>query len=245
MDTRLLLGAAPALLTTAGPGGGSLRANLALNVGDDPALVHGRRAGLSRRLGRAVVWMAQTHSTRVDVVSGSDAGRWEGPEWGPLECDGVVVDARDWPGAPAVAVVVADCLPVLLATADGMTVAAVHAGRRGLAGGILTEAVARLRSLRGEDAEVHAAIGPAICGRCYEVPDSLRAEVARTHPAAWATTSWGTASLDLPAAAREELAGLGVAVRAVGACTRETPVLHSYRRDPACGRQAGVIAPAP
>lgn len=242
-------GRARTCLTEAGAGRDPLRANLGLHVGDSPARVHRRRARLADRVGRPVVWMDQTHSTRVEVLTAADAGRWEGPEWGPLACDGVIVDARGWQGAPAAAVMVADCLPVLLASADGATVAAVHAGRRGLQGGILTACVEAMRALRGDGATgggaLSALIGPAICGACYEVPAALRDEVADGHPAATGTTSWGTPSLDLAAGAREELRGLGVRVDgAPSPCTFETPTLHSYRRDPACGRQAGVVAPA-
>jgi len=244
----LRLGSVRILLTEAGPGDDPLRANVGLHVGDDPVAVHRRRARLAADIGRAVVWMDQTHSARVEVLTAADAGRWTGPEWGPVEADGVVVDARGWADAPAAAVLVADCLPVVLATADGCTVAAVHAGRRGLQDGILTECVARIveRRGRGAPAALRAIIGPAICGACYEVPADLRDRVARTHPGAASTTSWGTPSLDLPRAAGEELRALGVAVdERVWPCTRESLRLHSHRRDPSCGRQAGVVAPGP
>lgn len=257
----LHLGGASATFTRAGAGEDPLRGNLGLHVGDDPARVHRRRAALSGRLGRPVLWMDQTHSTRVlvvaarggvPVVSPADAGGGEvgvprdlPGEWGPLACDAVVVDARDWPGAPAAAVMVADCLPVLLASSDGTLVAAVHAGRRGLDGGILTRAVAAMATVGVGADGLHALIGPAICGRCYEVPDDLRERVAGRHPAARATTSWGTPSLDLTAGAVEEVRAAGVPdVRAVGECTRESADLHSHRRDPRGGRQAGVVVPA-
>lgn len=261
------LGVAAILFTAAGPGTDPLRANLGLHVGDDPTLVHARRSALAREVRRPLVWMDQTHSLEVAVLDGSTAvtappggdtgsgttqrehtpatGRApaEG-EWGTLASDGVVIDARGWPGAPGAAVMVADCLPVLLADSSGEVVAAVHAGRIGLAGGILTRAVSLMVSLVGRADRLHAVIGPSVCGRCYEVPDDLRARVASTHPAASAVTSWGTPSLDLPAGAEEELLGLGlVDVRRDGRCTREDPTWHSHRRDPRCGRQAGVVLP--
>ena len=261
------LGGARVLFTTAGPGTEPLRANLGLHVGDDPDLVHARRSTLARGVGRPLVWMEQTHSVGVALLDRANAvpahrGVDTGPgaareectgvtatapsegEWGTLDADGVVIDARGWPSAPGAAVMVADCLPVLLADSSGEVVAAVHAGRKGLAGGILSRAVSLMAPLVGGADLLHALIGPAVCGRCYEVPAALRAEVARTHPASRSLTSWGTPSLDLPAGAEEELRGLGLLeVRRDGRCTREDPELHSHRRDPRCGRQVGVVLP--
>lgn len=255
-----LPGPATAVFTEAGAGTDPLRANYGLHVGDDPLLVRRRRADLAHRVGRDIVWMDQTHSTRVLTVcpgegralvtdeggSPVDVGPLTGVhpgEWGPLPCDGVVIDGRDWAGAPAAAVMVADCLPVLLADLAGDVVAAVHAGRAGLAGGILSRAVAVVRRLLAGDAELHALIGPCVCGGCYEVPPTMRDEVAAGHPAARSETTWGTPSLDLAAGAAEELRGLGVGVEVLGRCTREDPLLHSHRRDPRSGRQVGVVVP--
>lgn len=244
--------------TEAGAGSDPLRANLGLHVGDDPGLVHRRRRDLSRELSRPLVWMDQTHSTRVltvsvrggrvlvtdedgsPVVAGSSGGATPG-EWGPLPCDGVVVDAHGWEDAPGAAVMVADCLPVLFSDASGEVVAAVHAGRVGLGGGILTRAVEAIRRRAGQGAALSAVVGPCVCGGCYEVPEDMRRELAVTHPAAWAQTRWGTPSLDLSAGAAEELRGLGVDVEESHRCTREDPLLHSHRRDPRSGRQAGIV----
>lgn len=246
--------------TEAGGGTDALRANLGLHVGDDPALVHRRREDLARELGRTVVWMDQTHSTRVLTLSGrtgrplvtdedgspvdvGSAGHLGSGEAGPLPCDGVVVDARGWGRAPAVAVMVADCLPVLLSDTAGDVVAAVHAGRVGLSGGILTRAVRAMERCGAASTQLHAVIGPCVCGRCYEVPEDMRREVAATHPAAWSVTRWGTPSLDLAAGAAQELRGLGVEVEEPRRCTREDVTLHSHRRDPHSGRQAGIVVP--
>lgn len=134
----------------------------------------------------------------------------------------------------------ADCLPVLLADPAAGLVAAAHAGRVGLAAGVLSAAVEGLREA-GADTLV-TWIGPHICGACYEVPAALQEEFAADHPAAAAVTSWGTPALDLGAAAEQQLRELGCAVRRVDPCTRTTPSLHSYRREgAAAGRQAGVI----
>ncbi len=233
------LGGASVAFTRAGAGKERYRGNFGLHVGDDPGDVGRRRALLADEIARPVAWMDQTHSIRVVVLGpGDEVGQ------GPTNGDGLIVDARGWPDAPAPAVMVADCLPVLLSDEAGEVIAAVHAGRAGLAGGILTAAVTAMYALLGPAVALRAAIGPAICGGCYEVPAGLRENVARSHPATWATTTWGTPSLDLAAGAEEELRGLGVVdVWRSPECTRETPTLHSYRREGTCGRQVGVIVP--
>ncbi len=135
---------------------------------------------------------------------------------------------------------VADCLPVLFADPSAGVVGAAHAGRVGLAAGVLVRTVVRLGELGATD--LQAWIGPHICGGCYEVPASLQAEFTVQHPAAAATTSWGTPSLDLGAAAEAQLETLGCAVTRVDPCTFTTPTLHSYRRDgERSGRQLGVV----
>ena len=133
----------------------------------------------------------------------------------------------------------ADCVPVLLAGPGG--VAAVHAGRLGVAAGIVRRAARRLVGT-SPDVPTRAAIGPAIGGCCYEVPSELREQVAAVTPAAWATTRWGTPSLDLPAAVQSQLAEVGVTqVERVGGCTFEDERFFSHRRDPWAGRQAGIV----
>jgi copper oxidase (laccase) domain-containing protein len=109
----------------------------------------------------------------------------------------------------------------------------------GLGAGVLPATVARMAELGA--GRITAWIGPHICGACYEVPAALQAGYCRVHPAALATTSWGTPSLDLGAAAAAQLAELGCTVVRVDPCTRTTPTLHSYRRDGAAsGRQAAL-----
>lgn len=138
---------------------------------------------------------------------------------------------------------VADCVPVLLADPGAGVVAAVHAGRAGVALDVVAATVERMRSAGADD--VHAVVGPHVCGGCYEVPDALRAEVAEQVPATYAETTWGTPSLDLGAGVRSQLEAAGVRadrVREVAGCTREDPTWHSHRRDgSAAGRFAGLV----
>ena len=173
----------------------------------------------------------QVHGTRVLTVDSASDRRAIARE----RADVLVTTDRRL----AVAVRVADCVPVLFADPDAGVVAAAHAGRVGLGAGVLPATVARMAELGA--GHITAWIGPHICGECYEVPAALQAEYGRVHPAALASTSWGTPSLDLGAAAAVQLAALGCTVVRVDPCTRTTPTLHSYRRDGAAsGRQAAL-----
>lgn len=178
--------------------------------------------------------MRQVHGARVGVVDATVASGAE------LRGVDALVTAE---GGRALAVQVADCVPLLLASEAG-PVAAVHIGRRGLVAGIVTAALGALRRLDAPPASLHAALGPAIGGCCYEVPGDLRARVAASHPAAAATTAWGTPALDLPAAVTASLHPAGVTrVLPPPGCTRCDPRQRwfSHRADPDTGRQLGVI----
>jgi YfiH family protein len=135
---------------------------------------------------------------------------------------------------------VADCVPVLLADVQAGVVGAAHAGRQGVALDIVGRTVERMRAL-GAD-RITAWVGPHVCGRCYEVPEQMRDEVAALVPATRAQTTWGTPSLDLGAGVLAQLGAAGVEAVAVERCTLEDPALHSYRRDGAAsGRIAGLV----
>ncbi|WP_257210747.1 polyphenol oxidase family protein [Actinomyces ruminis] len=141
---------------------------------------------------------------------------------------------------------VADCLPLLLAGADGTVVAAVHAGRRGFLADIVPAVVAALVAAGAEPDGIHAAIGPSICGACYEVSAELRAEAAAHEPACACTTRWGTPGINLAAGVTAQLERAGVRhILDVHRCTYEQPDLYSYRRDGVTGRQAGIVLPTP
>ena len=148
-------------------------------------------------VGAPVVYATQVHGTDVVVLSEPAAVG---------EADALVSISSDAP----VGVLVADCVPVLLADASAGVVAAVHAGRRGLASGVLQAAVAAMVGAGADVERIRAASGPAIGGRSYEVPAELRDEVADVVPETFATTSWGTPALDLPAGVVAVLRRLGV-----------------------------------
>ncbi|HEX2026375.1 MAG TPA: polyphenol oxidase family protein [Nitriliruptorales bacterium] len=179
-------------------------------------------------------FMQQVHGAEVGVVTDDTAVG--------AELRGVDVLVTATPGR-ALVVQVADCVPVLLAASDG-PVAVVHAGRRGLRAGVVQAALDGVAALGAPPSSVRAAIGPSIGGCCYEVPPQLRDTFAAEHPAAAATTTWGTPSLDLPAAVSSILESAGArVVSGPPGCTRCDPDLRwfSHRADPSAGRQAGIV----
>jgi polyphenol oxidase len=178
--------------------------------------------------GDALRDLRQVHGTTVEVA---EEGAYERPD-----ADGIVTAATGL----TLMVRVADCVPVLLADPDSGVIGAAHAGRLGLQHGVVPATLERMRSL-GAD-RITAWLGPHICGGCYEVPGAMRAEVAAAVPAAHATTTWGTPSLDLGAGVRSQLTAAGVTVVDAARCTRESDDLYSHRRDrDGAGRLAGLI----
>ncbi|MEU3050606.1 MULTISPECIES: peptidoglycan editing factor PgeF [unclassified Streptomyces] len=211
------------------------RLNLGGAVGDDPAAVRENRSIAARALGLEadrVVWMNQVHGRDVAVVDGPWAT-------GPVPAvDGLVTARRGL----ALAVLTADCTPVLLVDPEAGVVGAAHAGRPGTVAGVVPATVAAMRSLGAEPERIIARTGPAVCGRCYEVPEQMRSDVAEAEPAAWSETSWGTPAVDVTAAVHAQLAALGVVdLAASPVCTLESPDHYSYRRDRTTGRLAGYV----
>jgi polyphenol oxidase len=214
--------------------------NLGAGSGDVVSDVEHNRKLVAAACGLApdrMVWMRQVHGADVGYV----------PE--PPGLSGLP-PARDasFTSAPGLAlgVLSADCPGVLIADPEARIVGAAHAGRQGMALGVVP-ALVRAMSERGADpGRMYAVIGPGICGRCYEVPAAMRDEVGAAVPGAACRTRAGTPGLDLTAGISGQLAGLGVRrVRADGRCTAEDPDLYSYRRDGRTGRFAGLAWLAP
>ncbi|AZQ34148.1 MULTISPECIES: peptidoglycan editing factor PgeF [Streptomyces] len=209
--------------------------NLGGAVGDDPEAVRTNRELAAKSLGLApgeVVWMNQVHGTDVAVVEGPSSDR-------PVPDVDAIVTARR---GLALAVLTADCVPVLLADPVAGIVAAAHAGRPGMVAGVVPAALRAMTELGADPARIVARTGPAVCGRCYEVPESMRAEVAAAEPTAHAETSWGTPAVDVAAGVHAQLARLGVRDREQSpVCTRESGDHFSYRRDRTTGRLAGYV----
>jgi purine-nucleoside/S-methyl-5'-thioadenosine phosphorylase / adenosine deaminase len=218
--------------------------NLAYHVDDDWDRAFANRNLLAEAIGapvRRCCFVHQVHGAAVVTVAPHQAGtvRMRNAR---VDADAMVTTAV---GAPLV-ILVADCVPMLLADPVARVVAAVHAGRRGVAAGVVGAAVEAMRAAGGTD--LRAVVGPAVCGRCYEVPETMAAEVEASVPGTRSRTRRGTAALDLPGAVARQLAEAGVAQVSVDRrCTVEDPALFSHRRDAATsptghtGRFAGVV----
>jgi polyphenol oxidase len=224
------LAGAHALFTTR-RGGCSSGPYATLNLGgvtdDDPDAVTRNRAVLQAEVGRPLAFVRQVHGAHVRLItlSAEEAS-------GLPQADGQATGL----GRVAPAVLVADCLPIALAGAGA--VAILHAGWRGLAGGVVAEGVRRLREL-GAQPPLIAAIGPGAGACCYEVG----AEVHQAFAALPDTVHRGR-HLDLKRIARHELLQAGIAqVHDIELCTicSEPGLFYSHRRDRGVtGRQAGV-----
>lgn len=212
-----------------GAGGPGL--NLGAHVGDDQASVAANRACLQAHLPTEPVWLTQVHG--INVVDAAQAA-------GVSEAD------ASFTTQPRVvcAVLTADCLPVLFADRDGQTVAAAHAGWRGLAGGVLQKTVERMRAAGSKD--IQAWLGPAIGPRRFEVGPEVRTAFVSVNPAAdkaFRLQADGRYLANIYQLARVVLQGCGVsAVSASELCTVSEPAyFYSYRRDGVTGRMGSLI----
>jgi len=207
--------------------------NLGDHVGDDEGNVFANRKRLASELGLAedkLAWMEQVHGRTATIVDGSETRAAEATD--------ALVTAT--PGV-ALVVLVADCVPILLADAEAGVVSAVHAGRAGTRVGVVPAAVKAMRSAGAEPHRIEALLGPAICGDCYEVPAEMAADVEKHVPGTACKTRKGTPGLDLRAGLWRQLADLGVGKIGVDPrCTNEDKTLFSYRRDGTTGRIAGI-----
>ncbi|WP_299299819.1 peptidoglycan editing factor PgeF [uncultured Brachybacterium sp.] len=207
--------------------------NLARHVGDEEHSVTRNRELLEAELGVPLVFVDQVHSADVHALPPTGVAP-------VVTADAMVTDRRD----VGLAIMVADCLPVLLSDPVSGTIAAAHAGRAGLLGGVLERTLEVMAEFGTRPVDLTASIGPAICGDCYEVPAAMREDAARQLPATWAATSWGTPSIDLRAGAIEVLSAAGIPLSAIEAdhpCTLEDDRFYSYRRQAHTGRFAGVL----
>jgi YfiH family protein len=206
--------------------------NLAAHVGDESVAVDANRRRLlsAAALPAEPAWLSQVHSAQVaDLDAAAPPG---------------AADAAftRQPGRVC-AILAADCLPILLAAASGGVVAAVHAGWRGLAAGVIEAAVGALDT---EPEQLIAWLGPAIGPEHFEVGAEVREALLRADPqggAAFVTNARGRFMADLPQLAHRRLSALGL-TRIYGSaeCTHSRPDRYfSHRRDGKCGRQATLI----
>jgi polyphenol oxidase len=230
---------AQALFTTR-RGGFSKGPYASLNLGrltDDRADdVQRNRARLHSEVGHPPVYIRQVHGTSVRTI-----GTRSADGVAPLPDSGVELPEADGQATAlpdlAPMVMTADCLPI--AVAGQGAVAMLHAGWRGLAGGIVAAGVEAIRAL-GVDGPLAAAIGPGAGVCCYEVGDEVRREFD-----SYDDRVRRGRNLNLKAIARAQLVGAGVdAVHDVGLCTicSDPSLFFSHRRDRGVtGRQAGLV----
>ena len=190
-------------------------------MGDDPAAVSANRSTIPN-----AQFMNQVHGDHVVVID-------KRLDTDPT-CDAMITKK---PGI-SLAVMVADCIPLLFVSKEA--VAAVHVGRAGLINRVAIKTLHQMRTMGAID--VHAIIGPSICGRCYEVPFEMQQDVIVDHPRAFATTYAGTPGLDLPAGLIAEIVAEGVTYEASTVCTMEDELYFSHRKHNPTGRFAGVIS---
>lgn len=183
------------------------------------------------RLAAAGSWTRLRQRHGVDVVTVSEPG----------DGDGASADAAVTTAAGAIlSIRTADCAPVALAANEGV-VGAVHAGWRGLAGGVIEAAAESMRSLGG--VTIRAFLGPCIHAGCYEFGVEPLEEMAdRFGPDVVSRTAWGTPALDIPAAVRLSLEGCGVTeIVDAGRCTACEPE-HWYSHRARGESQRHVLA---
>ncbi len=174
---------------------------------------------LSKLINKPVAVMHQVHGDQVVVVDAIEK---------TPTADALVTSNKEI----ALAVRVADCLPLLMYSEN--VVAAVHVGRKGLVNKVAVNAVNQMRKLGAE--EIQGVVGPHICGNCYEVGPELYAQVSADHPA----TAEKSNHLNLYAGLVEQLAG--IPLTNTNLCTKELPDYFSYRGNAEIGRQVGVIS---
>ncbi len=200
--------------------------NLALHVGDsNTSVVDNRRVLVS--IAGPTQYMNQTHGNTVALI--------DSPSGIEPSSDALVTIET----GIALAVLVADCIPLLLWDEVEDVIAVAHVGRKGLLNGVAMKTINVMNTLGA--ARIHAMLGPSICGHCYEVGRDIYDEVGTSFPRARSLTTTGTFALDLPAALSFELAREGVDVSRSPICTVENSNYFSYRRDGMTGRQAGLI----
>ena len=177
-------------------------------------------------------WLQQVHGAAVVVAT-----RFEQPP----EADAAISRSPE----NICVVRTADCLPVLICASDGTEVAAVHAGWRGLAAGVIEATIAMMRHASGD---LLVWLGPAISQAAFEVGDEVRAAFvgqASDDARHFVANARGRWQADLYALANSRLRRLGVAsITGGGFCTfTERQRFFSYRRNPDCGRMVSFVAP--
>jgi YfiH family protein len=214
--------------------------NVSLAQGDQPAQVEANRQIVADTIGLGpLAILKQTHSTRVQTITTSIAP-------GVIDADAMVTATSGL----ALGILTADCTPILFADPEAGVIGAAHAGWRGAAEGIALNTIAAMVALGADPARIHAAIGPTIAGRNYEVGDQFRADFLGLNPDGtrfFTTPEGGKPHFDLPGFVEAQLRAAGLAaVENLGRCTYADPARyfsHRYatHQKTKTGRQVAVI----
>ncbi|MDR1451763.1 MAG: peptidoglycan editing factor PgeF [Helicobacteraceae bacterium] len=210
--------------------------NLGLNAGDDPRLVEQNRLIVASALGAYnIVYMNQIHGDRVVLI--------DKPPVLPPECDAMISNLPDI----ALAVLTADCVPMLFFDPKTRSIGAAHAGWRGTATRISVKTIEAMRENFGSNPnDIMVGIAPAICEKCYGIGEDL-AKIWRKLPRESRQALKGD-RLDLPLANRLQLLSVGVLecnIETMALCTYENDDFFSYRKASPTGRFASIIALKP
>lgn len=204
--------------------------NLALHVGDLEEHVLKNRSDLRKKLSlpNEPIWLEQTHSSDCVLVDNDDN-----------RCADAAITQQK--GIP-LAIMTADCLPIILCNKEGSEIAAIHSGWRGLVNGVVENTLLKMQS---QPERLMAWIGPAICGQCYEIGEEVKKAYVQRYPVT--ANSFITRNdrylANLPKMAELILKELGIdEVYQSNACTYELEnTFYSYRREAKTGRIATLI----
>ncbi len=219
--------------------------NLGLHVGDDEKCVLKNRQTLEKIIHKNIVWMNQTHSNKVALCDFSNAQSARAMQRGTeavtlgIEADGIVTNDKN----VALAVLTADCLPLLMATEDNRVISAVHCGWKGLKSGIVKNAVTLMR--RCSLANIHAYIGPCIGPECFEVGSEVLDLFLENFPKAedaFKAKDNGKYLCSLPLLCTQALNQCGISqIIYSNEDTFSSDKFFSYRRSNVTGRMASII----
>ena len=198
--------------------------NLATHVDDISEHVVKNRTQLANQIGRPIQFLEQVHGNQVVSIE--------------KICEPPIADAAfTRVKGIALAVMVADCVPILFTSDEVVGVA--HVGRRGLVNGVIAQVAAALRHI--SPTNLAAYIGPHICPSCYEISPDLANEISQKFPEVIAQSRWGTPSIDMRSSIIRQLQIEEIEPNDLSHCTYEDENLFSYRRDQKTGRNAGIV----
>ena len=198
--------------------------NLATHVNDISEDVLKNRAQLESYIGLPIQFLDQVHGNQVAPIEKISE---------PPIADAAFTRVK----GIALAVMVADCVPILFTS--NQVVGVAHVGRRGLVNGVIAQVAAALKNI--SPTNLAAYIGPHICPSCYEISPDLANEISQNFPEVIAQSRWGTPSIDMRSSIIRQLQIEEIETNDLSHCTYEDENLFSYRRDKKTGRNAGIV----